>query len=129
MKDHFAIWNNYKELGGQILVILERPHYSITMSKASITFLRVISIIEGLSYIYLLYHAIYSKRVLGIDDAIKLPGQIHGALFTIFCISLLVAMILHKWQLKIPALIFLASLIPFAPIWVEIWLKKYQERT
>ena len=96
------------------------------MRSPSITFLRAISIIEGLSYIYLLYHAIYSKRILGIDDAIKLPGQIHGALFTLFAISLIISMISYKWKLHIPALIFLASLIPFAPIWVEIWLKRFQ---
>lgn len=98
------------------------------MLSASIHFLRFISIIEGLSYIYLLYHAIYSKRILGIDDAIKQPGMIHGMLFSLFAVALLIAMILHKWKLKIPALIFLASLIPFAPIWVELWLKKQQDQ-
>ena len=98
------------------------------MRSSSILFLRFISIIEGLSYIYLLYHSVYSKRILGIEDAIKTPGMIHGVLFTIFGIALLVAMISNQWKLKIPALIFLASLIPFAPIWVELWLKKQQDQ-
>ncbi|MGJ8676183.1 MAG: DUF3817 domain-containing protein [Akkermansiaceae bacterium] len=97
------------------------------MLRTSIGRLRLISIIEGLSYLFLLYHSFYSKRMLGIDDAIKTPGMIHGILFCIFCIALLDAMLAHKWKLRIPALIFLASLIPLAPIWVEIWLKKQQD--
>lgn len=100
------------------------------MLSTAIGRLRVISIIEALSYLYLLYHAIYSKRILGIEDAIKTPGMIHGVLFCIFCIALLDAMLAQKWSIKPPfwnrppVWIFLASLIPLAPIWVEIWLKK-----
>lgn len=96
------------------------------MPISSITSLRYISIIEALSYIYLLYHSIYSKAILGIDEAIKIPGQIHGGLFVLFCIALFIATLRQRWKLKVPALIFIASLIPFAPIWVEIWLKKQQ---
>ena len=86
--------------------------------------LRIISIVEALSYLFLLYHSIYSKRILGIDDAIKIPGMIHGVLFCIFCIALLDAKIVQKWSLKPPFWIFVASLVPFAPFWVETWLKK-----
>lgn len=92
------------------------------MLSSAINRLRVISIIEGISFIYLLYHAIYSKRILGIDEAIKTPGMIHGILFTIFCIALLDAKIVQKWTLKPPFWIFVASLVPFAPIWAEKWL-------
>ena len=94
------------------------------MFSNAINRLRVISIIEGLSYLYLLYHAIYSKRILGIEDAIRIPGMVHGVLFCIFCIALLDAKLAQKWPLKPPFWIFVASLFPFAPIWVEIWLKK-----
>lgn len=96
--------------------------------KTSIGRLRIISIVEAISFIYLLYHAIYTKRILGVEDAIRVPGMVHGLLFCVFCIALLDAKLAQKWSLKPPALIFLASLIPFAPIWVELWLKKQQER-
>lgn len=100
------------------------------MFSTSIGRLRIISMMDGLSFLYLLYHSIYSKRILGIDDAIRIPGMIHGALFTIFCFLLLDAMLKQKWNIRPPfynsppILIFLSSLIPFAPIAVEIWLKK-----
>ena len=94
------------------------------MFKNAINRLRVIRVLEGLSYLYLLYHAIYSKRILGIVDAIKTPGMVHGSLFCAFCIALLDTKLTQKWSLKPPFWIFMASLFPFAPIWVEIWLKK-----
>ena len=100
------------------------------MLNSAIGRLRIISIMDGLSFLYLLYHSIYSKRMLGIDEAIRIPGMVHGVLFTIFCFALLYAMLVQKWSIKAPfwnrppILIFLSSLIPLAPIWVEIWLKK-----
>jgi len=102
------------------------------MFKTAIGRLRVISIIEAISYLYLLYHAIYSKRILGIEDAIRVPGMIHGVLFCIFCVALLDAMLAQKWKISPPfwnnppVWIFAASLVPLAPIWVEVWLKKQQ---
>ena len=92
------------------------------MLSTAINRLRVISIIEGLSFLFLLYHSIYTKRMLGVEDAIKIPGMIHGVLFCIFCVALLNAMIVQKWTIKPPFWIFMASLVPFAPIWVEKWL-------
>ena len=49
-----------------------------------LTALRVMSIADGISFLYLLYHSIYSKRILGIDEAIRVPGMIHGVLFCLF---------------------------------------------
>jgi integral membrane protein len=92
------------------------------MLSTAINRLRVISIIEGLSFLFLLYHFIYTKRILGVEDAIKIPGMIHGVLFCIFCVALLNAKIVQKWTIKPPFWIFMASLVPFAPIWVEKWL-------
>lgn len=93
------------------------------MLSTAINRLRVISIIEGLSFLFLLYHSIYTKRMLGVEDAIKVPGMVHGVLFCIFCVALLNAKIVQKWTIKPPFWIFMASLVPFAPIWVETWLQ------
>ena len=90
--------------------------------------LRIISIIEGLSYIFLMYHSIYSKRILGIEDAIKTPGMIHGVLFVIFSIALLDTMLAKKWSFPKAALLFITSLIPLGFIAIELWLKKLQKQ-
>ena len=72
------------------------------MFNTAIGRLRIISMMDGLSFLYLLYHSIYSKRILGMDDAIRTPGMIHGVLFTIFCFVLLDTMLKQKWSIKLP---------------------------
>ena len=127
LKIHVAWAKAGKEQGNfepEILASAIKTSYHLGMLSSAIGRLRIISIMDGLSFLYLLYHSIYSKRMLGMDEAIRVPGIIHGVLFTIFCFVLLDAMLKQKWSLKPPVLIFISSLIPLAPIFVEIWLKK-----
>ena len=99
----------------------------LTMFSTAIGRLRIISLVEALSYLILLGIAMPLKYIWGEPLAVKIMGSAHGALFLIFCAALLNAMISEKWSLKPATLIFLASLIPFAPLWVEKWLKKQME--
>lgn len=92
--------------------------------KTAVGRLRVMSILDALSYIYLLYCAIYLKRMMGDDTAIKIPGMIHGVLFSFYCLTLLHAMLKKKWSIGVSILIGITSVIPFLPFWVEGWLKK-----
>ncbi|MFK7911929.1 MAG: DUF3817 domain-containing protein [Akkermansiaceae bacterium] len=102
------------------------------MFSTAIGRLRVISIIEAISYLILLGVAMPLKYVWGEPLAVRIVGMAHGVLFCIFCVALLDAMLAQKWSLKPPfwnrppIFIFIASLIPFAPFWVEKWLKKQQ---
>lgn len=93
------------------------------MFSNAINRLRVISIIEAISYLVLLGIAMPLKYIWDDPQAVRIVGMAHGILFCIFCVALLDAKLSQKWTLKPPALIFLASLVPFAPIWVERWLK------
>ena len=89
--------------------------------------LRLFSLLDGLSFLILLYFAIYEKRVLGDADAVRTPGMIHGAIFTVFLVLLYLTMEKRKWHLKRAALVFVCALIPFAPFLLEPKLKKEQE--
>ena len=51
------------------------------MLKTAIGRLRFVGLLEGTSFLVLLYCSIFLKRIQGNDDAIHLPGTIHGALF------------------------------------------------
>ncbi|MBT4799043.1 MAG: DUF3817 domain-containing protein [Verrucomicrobia bacterium] len=88
--------------------------------------LRLSSLLDGLSFIILLYFAIYEKRILGDDTAVRIPGMIHGFIFTIFLIFLYFTMEKRNWPIKRAALVFICSLIPFAPFFLEPSLKKEQ---
>ena len=92
--------------------------------KTAVGRLRIMSILDALSYIYLLYCAIYLKRMMGDDTAIRTPGMVHGVLFTIYCITLLHAMLKKDWSFKTAFLIGITSVVPFLPFWLEGWLKK-----
>ncbi|MBT8044828.1 MAG: DUF3817 domain-containing protein [Verrucomicrobiae bacterium] len=91
--------------------------------------LRIISITEAISYLILLGIAMPLKYIWGEPLAVRIVGMTHGVLFCIFCVALLDAKITQKWNIKPPFWIFVASLVPFAPIWVEKWLKSQQPAT
>ena len=91
-----------------------------------LSLLRISSLLDGLSFVILLYFAIYEKRILGDETAVRIPGMIHGIIFTIFLILLYFTMEKRKWPLKRAALIFVCSLIPFAPFFLEASLKREQ---
>ncbi|MFT6241978.1 MAG: integral membrane protein [Akkermansiaceae bacterium] len=97
------------------------------MFQYPLGFLRLFSLLDGLSFIILLYFAIYEKRILGDETAVRIPGMIHGIIFTIFLVLLFLTMVKRKWPLKRAALVFVCSLIPLAPFFLEQSLKKEQE--
>jgi integral membrane protein len=96
--------------------------------SSPVTRLRLFSLLDACSYIYLLYCAIYLKRMMGDDSAIRTPGMIHGIVFCLFGATLLNAWLIKKWSFVTIILIGITSLIPFAPFWLETWLKKQEKQ-
>lgn len=94
---------------------------------SSIGRFRLISILENLSWIYLIY-CCYLKYNLGNADAVSMPGRIHGGLFCLYLLLLLFAMLDAKWSIAKSFVIFLTSLFPFVPFFIEPWLKREQIR-
>ena len=97
------------------------------MLKSTIGRFRIISLLDGISFIYLLYCSIYLKRMMGDADAIRTPGMVHGVLFTIYVVALLHLILSKDWSFKRLILIGATCLIPFAPFWLDGWLKKQEE--
>ncbi|HBE67654.1 MAG TPA: hypothetical protein DDW52_05840 [Planctomycetaceae bacterium] len=87
---------------------------------------RALSVLDGLSYVYLLFHAIYSKRIMGDEEAIQTPGMIHGFIFTALVIALLVALPILAWSLRRAALVVVCAFVPFAPFFLEGSLRREQ---
>ncbi len=82
-------------------------------------FLRAVSVLEGLSYLYLLYCSLYLKRVLGDEHAVDTPGTVHGVLFVAFALLLLVCFLRKQLGFRLSAAVFGASIIPFGFLWIE----------
>jgi len=90
-------------------------------------FLRIMSILEGTSLLLLLFIAVPLKRLMDMPDAVSVIGPIHGGLFILFNIILILAVIKHGLKIKHAITGFIASLIPFGSyIFKARILKKYQ---
>lgn len=96
------------------------------MQKNPVSLLRVISLAEGISYLVLLGIAMPLKYGANLPEAVRIVGAIHGGLFVVFCIALLRATLAARWPLSRAGLVFIASLIPFAPLWLDRRMKEWQ---
>ena len=98
------------------------------MLKTPIGRLRLVGLLEGSSYLVLLYCSIVLKRIQGHEEAINIPGYIHGGLFILLCLLLYLARKPAGWTIKTCAMIFGAPLLPFGPFVIEPWLRREDRR-
>ncbi|MDX1353611.1 MAG: DUF3817 domain-containing protein [Thiomicrorhabdus sp.] len=75
--------------------------------------LKTLSILEGSSLILLLFIAVPLKRLADTPEAVTVLGPIHGFLFILFNLFILLAVSKFKLKKKYALLGFFASLIPF----------------
>ncbi|MDX1952086.1 MAG: DUF3817 domain-containing protein [Verrucomicrobiota bacterium] len=98
--------------------------------KNPITLLRKISFFEGVSYLLLLGVAMPLKYIWGMPGAVKIVGALHGGLFVLLCFSLLQTWIVAKWPFSRAAMVFVAALLPFGPLYVDhklaFWEAKFK---
>jgi integral membrane protein len=97
------------------------------MLKTPLGRLRVIAMIEGVSFLLLLGVAMPLKYLAGIPLAVKIVGSIHGVLFVAFCVALSQAWTERSWPLKRVAMVFVAALLPFGPFVIDRRLKEEGE--
>lgn len=89
-----------------------------------IKFFKVIAILEGFSFLFLLVNMLIVKS-LNIDlyKTILSPlGITHGVLFIIYIVIAVLFYFEKKWNFKDFAIVCVASLIPFGTFYIE---KKY----
>ena len=91
-----------------------------------IAILRRTALIEGVSFLVLLFLAMPLKYIWDQPMAVRIVGSAHGALWVIFCALLFYTMIVAKWPLGRAALLFVAALIPFGPWLVDRRMKQYE---
>jgi len=83
------------------------------MNISSLSFLRILGNVEGVSYLLLLGLAMPLKYIWGYPMAVKIVGMAHGVLFLAYCLYLIPCMKAHRWSLRFSFVLFLATLIPF----------------
>ena len=94
------------------------------MLKTSIDRLRLVGMVEGLSYLILIFVAMPMKYIWDDPTWVRHLGMAHGVLFVGFCLVLADGMRRETWSVRQALLPFVASLVPFGPFLIDGKLKR-----
>ena len=83
---------------------------------------RIISLLEGVSFLLLLFIATPIKYYAGNDSYVKMLGMPHGILFLVYIVFAIMLKYELKWKSKTFWIILGASVIPFGTFYID---KKY----
>ena len=87
---------------------------------------RLIGMLEALSFLALLGIAMPLKYAADIPLAVKVAGPIHGILFLALGYTTLLTKWDVKWSTKQAAMVIIAALLPFGPFIIDGRLKRQQ---
>lgn len=87
--------------------------------KSKIGRLRLLSVIEGISLILLVFIGMPFKYLLASPMLVKVLGPIHGVLFLLLIFMTISAAVEYAWKFKRTAAILIASVVPFGCFYVE----------
>ena len=94
------------------------------MLDATISRLRLISLIEGISYLLLISVGMPLKYMMQMPMPNKILGMGHGILTVLFVVILFQVWSNKKIATSLAIQTFIASLIPFGAFYIELKLKK-----
>jgi integral membrane protein len=94
------------------------------MLKTPLGRFRAIALLEGLSFIVLLFIAMPLKYWAGMPLAVKGVGMAHGVLFLLYLPALLQVAVVHRWSLPRVVAAFGASLLPFGTFVFDHFLQR-----
>ncbi len=83
---------------------------------------RVVSFLEGVSYLLLMSLGLYYKYALNDPSFVKMFGMPHGILFMLYIILAIMIKKEMKWDNKTLGIVLLASILPFGTFYID---KKY----
>lgn len=87
--------------------------------KSTVGRMRLVGMLEGVSFLLLTGVAMPLKYLGGMPDAVKYAGWAHGLLFIAYCLANLNALVAGRIPFKDSVIAFVASLLPFGPFVVD----------
>jgi integral membrane protein len=88
-------------------------------NQSLIKLFKVISLLEGLSYILLLFVGVPLKYLAGNAFLVKSLGMPHGILFVAYVVIALFIRSRMKWDFKDTFVVLIASLLPFGTFYIN----------
>lgn len=93
----------------------------------TVGFLRVMSMIDGISLVILMGIAMPLKYFAGKPLAVTYVGWVHGVIFLVLLVAILLAWIFRgpswKW-VRYGVMVVSAALIPFVPFFIDRYLAR-----
>lgn len=86
--------------------------------------LRLVGLVEGVSFLVLLFVAMPLKYALHQPLAVRVVGMLHGVLFVAFLFTLARAAVQRRWSLGDALTILVSGLLPFGFLLVERRLRR-----
>jgi integral membrane protein len=80
---------------------------------------RFVAFTEGVSYLILLFIAMPLKHFMDKPAAVKTVGAIHGGLFILYVVWVVICHFEYNWQWRKTAVLFLMSLVPFGNFYAD----------
>jgi integral membrane protein len=96
----------------------------LELFKTVVGRLRIIGFVEGVSFLVLLFIAMPMKYAFGMPEMVKKVGMMHGLLFVLYVMAVVIAKFEKDWSLGKTALALLVSFIPFGTFWADSKLFK-----
>ena len=90
--------------------------------------LRIISFLEGVSFLLLLGVAMPLKYFFDQPFLVPYAGMFHGVMFVAFLIVLLITCQVKGYDLKVFVIGLIASFLPFLPFWFERYVHRLDSR-
>ena len=99
---------------------------NLSMSM-NIQTLRIIGLLEGISFLLLLFIAMPMKYMLDNPVLVKYVGMGHGVLFMLFLIVLFTVCEKQKWSITMFILGLIASILPFGTFVFDRKIKAFEQ--
>jgi integral membrane protein len=87
--------------------------------------LRLFSVLEAISFLFLLSVAV-PMQIAGDDKLVMPAGMTHGILFILYVLAALDLRTRLGWPNQVTGKVLVAAVIPFAPFFVERWLRNLE---
>lgn len=90
--------------------------------------LRIIGLLEGISFLVLLFIAMPLKYVWEMPEAVRIVGMAHGILFILYVLLVIQVRVELSWNLRKTLLAFAASVLPFGTFYADAKLFKPEQQ-
>lgn len=90
-----------------------------SLLSTSLGRLRAIAFIEGVSFLVILFVTMPLKYGMNIAEPNKVVGMLHGVLFIVYILAVVLIKDKMTWGAKEFILALLASIIPFGTFWAD----------